>query len=161
MTTHPCYLLQYARHALLRIGKMAEGGEMSTVRCPNHCDALLLGQEQSRAAVCANVVCISAVLVADGESWVHVADGESCLVVFAVWSGLGSCCRERKTPDMQMTKNLRERGYWVESHGWSRSFLCAWYRTVYALGSEGGDQAMMPAVFIGACRVSCVTNTLY
>ena len=26
MTTHPCYLLQYARHALLRIGKMAEGG---------------------------------------------------------------------------------------------------------------------------------------
>ena len=33
MTTHPCYLLQYARHTLLRIGKMAEGGEMWTERC--------------------------------------------------------------------------------------------------------------------------------
>ena len=52
MTTHPCCLLQYARHALLRIDNLVEGWEMSTER------GLLVGAEQSRAAVCARVVCL-------------------------------------------------------------------------------------------------------
>lgn len=64
------------------------------------------GRGGAEQGSCLCTCCLSsAVLVADGESWVHVADGESCLVVVAVWSGLGNCCRERKAPDMQVTKN--------------------------------------------------------